>query len=615
MSEQKKALLLLVAPGALGLVSDLAMRTGHFLKFGLKEALQYLLFVLLSTMLWGALLLFVAKRKWWLTLIASVPVVCLIAAVFGVQRYFFSGYNSYVDIDAFQFGLKFFGGVKHEVSGDHSGLVRAVLPPVLSGVACLIIAHRTLEKVELPKATNWVAGIGVVVALVMPVPHKGLQPATPDLIGMHALTRTLVQTITGGNLAAQVKPGRRSPEYIGKMNSSPPRQRNLVIMINESLRFDSVCNEYDKDCKYTPRMNAAAPNRIPFQQMRALDSATLISVPVILAGIIPTVSYEEMHSAPTIWEYAEAAGWESTYWTSQNWEWNDTAVFLRGVDNTKFIFGKDLDVDANQEVGAYDQKLADYFAEQFPKLVEPFVVIVQLCNTHFPYLIDENEQPFQPAGFEKYADGNEKFFNYYHNSVYHQDRWVAQIINTVRQSEVGKRTIITYTADHGEAFREHNQLAHTFSQYDEEVKVPAWIDAPKGTLTDEEEKNLRSLRDVPLSHADLLPTFLDLMGVWDAPEITRRREKMRGQSMLRGEREFKELPMTNCAALWTCPFKNYGIMKGWKKLHAREWDTNWRCYDLKNDPFELQDLGPAGCDSLATDAKKYFPELPSGGSW
>src|SRR5687767_7687166 len=107
------------------------------------------------------------------------------------------------------------------------------------------------------------------------------------------------------------------------------------------------------------------------------------------------------------------------------------------------------------------------------------------------------------------------------------------MLQHLRSTEAGKRTVIVYTSDHAEAFREHGQMGHTFSIFDEEIHVPMWIDAPPGTLTPEEDASLKAKKDAFLFHIDLAPTVLDLMGVWDAPQIAEYKTKLHGHSLLR----------------------------------------------------------------------------------
>jgi arylsulfatase A-like enzyme len=218
--------------------------------------------------------------------------------------------------------------------------------------------------------------------------------------------------------------------------------------------------------------------------------------------------------------------------------------------------------------------------------------------------------PFEPWTTSKAPDENTAFRNFYQNSVYQQDMHVARMIQAVKASPAGPRTVIVYTSDHAEAFREHGQMGHTFSIFDEEVHVPAWIDAPPGTLTEAEQKSLRDKRDDYVFHVDIAPTVLDLLGVPDAPELEKYRAKMPGHSLLRPELTTEPLPMTNCAGVWSCAFENWGYMQGSLKLEARSWDTGWNCYDVATDPLEQNRLPLEQCDHLLKLAEQTYGRLP-----
>lgn len=170
--------------------------------------------------------------------------------------------------------------------------------------------------------------------------------------------------------------------------------------------------------------------------------------------------------------------------------------------------------------------------------------------------------------------------------------------------------MVVYTSDHGEAFREHGQMGHTFSIFDEEIKVPAWIDAPAGLLTPEEEQHLADKRDAFVFHVDIAPTILDLIGVWNDPAIAQYRAKMPGTSLIGPGLTDEPLPMTNCAGVWSCAFENWGYMHENLKLEARSWDRGWKCFDVLTDPYERYDLGPERCAHLIPLAMKTFGRLP-----
>ncbi len=139
---------------------------------------------------------------------------------------------------------------------------------------------------------------------------------------------------------------------------------------------------------------------------------------------------------------------------------------------------------------------------------------------------------------------------------------------------------------------------------DEEIHVPMWIDAPPGVLAPAEERALARLARTRLTMLDVLPTVLDLMGVWDAPGIAGMRAKMPGESLLRGgSPPDRPVVLTNCTELFACAFKNWGAMRGRLKLVGTENDHAWSCYDTAADPHERTDLGEEACGDLKTLAE------------
>jgi arylsulfatase A-like enzyme len=236
--------------------------------------------------------------------------------------------------------------------------------------------------------------------------------------------------------------------------------------------------------------------------------------------------------------------------------------------------------------------------------------MVHYSNVHFPYVYDENHAPFQPAEFTKAGDKNEHFLNYYRNVAYLSDMAVGRLIDHVRNTDTGQRTVIVYTSDHGESFREHWQMGHTSALFDEEIKVPGWIDAPPGTLSDDEERALREAENQFLWHYDLTPTVLDLLGVWDNESLREHRARMIGNPITRAQRTTSPVPLTNCSWVWECGFRNWGLMQGPMKIEARGWDNEFHCFNLLQDPTESLNLGEDACAPLPDIARATFGQMP-----
>jgi membrane-anchored protein YejM (alkaline phosphatase superfamily) len=384
----------------------------------------------------------------------------------------------------------------------------------------------------------------------------------------------------------------------------PSVPRNVLFIVTESVRSMSTCVTYDESCTFTPFSNAAVPDRIGFHQMRALDSTTAISLGVMWSGLAPTESRAMLHSAPLVWEYARAAGYDTAYWTSQNLLFGNSGTWLDGIPWGHHVNATELEDDPTLELGADDGKLVDRTIVELGDLKEPFFGVVHLSNTHFPYWIDEDDAPFLPESEASGPGYDVEIRNRYQDAIYRQDRAVARLIRAVRARETERPTVLVFISDHGEQMREKGAVGHTGTLFDPEIRIPAWIDAPRGALTPSEEASLRGLLDAPLTSLDVMPTLLDLLGLLDSPEIAGQRTRMPGTSLLRGgSARDKPVLLTNCTELWACAFKNWGAIRGMQKLVGTQADRAWNCFDLEKDPDEEHDLGPAGCGDLASFAE------------
>jgi membrane-anchored protein YejM (alkaline phosphatase superfamily) len=400
----------------------------------------------------------------------------------------------------------------------------------------------------------------------------------------------------------------RRPPKLPALTAKPLKNRNVLLVLTESVRFDAVCVEHALDCKLTPFTDRVAEGRLPLLETRSSTSTTAISVSVLLTGLLPTQTTEAIRTAPTLFDYARSAGYDTAYWSSQSTMFTNSQAFLAALPLSKKCVGADLEPPTD-DAGADDARLTERVKRELSTLREPWFAVVQYANTHFPYRV-RGDEPFQPASRNKGAEENAHFRNHYQNSVYAQDRTVADLLSSLRASRPGPRTIVIYTSDHGEAFREHGQLGHTTSLFEEEIHVPTWVDAPPGTLTDEEREAIGAAKHALVWHVDFAPTVLDLMGLAEAPSLSTYRARMVGTSLLRKERTNAVLPLTNCTDTWGCGFRNWGAIQRKVKIEAREFDDQWHCYDVGIDPNEAHDLGPDSCPELRRAVLGTFGRLP-----
>ena len=577
---------LLAATTLVAVAWDLSRRGVRPLEPGWYYRGTYAASVLESLVLWSLLLCAAARRRSRVAPVMAGLFVVGLTFTLGGQRYFHDQYNAYLNVDVSVFASNFMDSVANQLFADFGTYLWAKLPFLLFALA-------------------------LVSSFFIPTQHRHVQASTPDVLYLHAVGG-LVRTQLGmTDQSHQLRP--RARESLPVRIEHPPGDaaRNVLYVILESVRADAVCTAPEPGCELTPYTDRLTPRRFPLLQMRSLASCTAISLAVLWSGVGPTESRETLHTWPLIFDYAREAGYHTAFWTSQNMIFGNARLWVKNLGVEHFVSATDLDPMADLDMGAPEHLLAAHIGEHIDALEEPFLAVVQLSNGHFPYYVDpDGPQPFQPATVSKAPEENQHFFNYYRNAIHQQDAHVAAIIEHLERRGVRDRTAIVYTSDHGEAFREHNQMGHTFSVLDEEIHVPAWIDVPAGMIDQEQERQLAARRDAFTFHPDLTATVLDLLGLLDDPGLDPYRSKLQGSSLLRSAEPPRAVALTNCAGVWSCAFENWGYMRGKMKLEARAWDPEWHCYDLESDPYEAHNLGAEACGDLRDRALETFERLP-----
>ncbi len=605
---------LLCLPTLASVIIDFARRGQRIEELTWRYRGYYALAVLESLLVWAVLLYAASRRRGVMRWLAAVLFVVGVTFTFGGQEYFFEQYNAYLNIDVSRFASNLMDSVVNQLFADITTYLRANLFPFLGAAALLIVARLVIRPRRRPaRVAGFAVPLVAAASFAIPTQYRQLQASTPDVLYLNAVGGLLATQMGWTDQSHQLRPKVRHSLPVPKLAPKPEKPRNVLFLLLESVRADSTCIEYDPDCRRTEATNKLLPDRFPLTEMRSMDSTTAISLSVLWSGTGPEASRKVMHTWPLLFDYARAAGYDTAYWTSQNMLFGNARLFVKNLGVSHFVSATDLWPYADLDMGAPEQLLAYHVDQHIHELKEPWLAVVHFSNVHYPYLVQQRYgKPFTPYTTSKAPEKNAEFKNYYQNAVWQQDQHVARIVKHLLETDAGKRTVIVYTSDHGEAFREHGQMGHTFSVLEEETHVPAWIYAPPGTLSDEEQKNLRAKRDTFNFHVDIAPTILDLLGVWRDPAIARYKELMHGHSLLGPVVTDEPLALTNCGGVWSCAFENWGYVKGPIKVEARAWDNQWHCYDDQNDPLEQYPIKPptAVCNDLIARAMHAFGRLP-----
>jgi len=113
--------------------------------------------------------------------------------------------------------------------------------------------------------------------------------------------------------------------------------------------------------------------------------------------------------------------------------------------------------------------------------------------------------PYEPA-----ARWAERFDDPYDAEIAYADFHLGRLLDEV--ATMPGRTLIVFTADHGEGLQEHDELRHGIFLYDTTVRIPLVI-----VLDGAVEAGQRI--ETTVAHVDLVPTVLELLGVPPPPRL------------------------------------------------------------------------------------------------
>lgn len=247
----------------------------------------------------------------------------------------------------------------------------------------------------------------------------------------------------------------------------------------------------------------------------------------------------------------------------------------------------------------------------------PFFLWLHLMDPHAPYY--PPEEAFRELTRRNIEPGRARYLNEYWNrldltpsglgrkrdevvwlydaGIRWVDRQIARLVESLRQMDLWDNCALALTADHGEEFLEHGGRYHRPVRLSEEIiRVPLLIRVP----------GVRGLKvpASPMSHLDLAPTLLEIMGV-EAPSAFQGRSLWTNlQRGIAWDDPAIGPAIIECIYDCTNPFRAenrhaarlLGIRDSRLKLVMRiEPGAVEEVYDLKSDPTEMHPStgGPA----------------------
>ena len=333
----------------------------------------------------------------------------------------------------------------------------------------------------------------------------------------------------------------------------------LVLLLSvDALRADVVLSK-EHDAKL-PTLARLRDESVSFTMARTPGSQTVYTLTSVFAGTYFSQQYWKRHRAiPHFWPFADEtprfpallsrAGVRTVTFASKKWLVNEYGV-VRGFDEQRIVPGRGAHASAKRLVIAAINRLdAQHGGRLF--------LYMHFLEPHPPY--DQGGKEGSP--FERYLA-----------EVAIVDAELGKLRSALERSGAWDRTVLILTADHGEAFGEHGTRFHATSLYEELVRVPLLIRAPRVAP--------RTV-DTPVSLIDLGPTILDLCGQPTPGYVL-------GQSLagfLDGKAPALTRPIVAEGRL-----KKSMVFADGMKLIVDDLKHTEELYDLKADPAEAQNL-------------------------
>ena len=449
-----------------------------------------------------------------------------------------------------------------------------------------------------------------------------------------------------------------------------PRRPNLLLISIETFRADRLrANGYRR--RTTPNLDRLAKEGVNFRQAIAQAPFTLPSLATVMTGLTPPLHGVRNHPATlppeltTLAERLEESGYKTAAMTRHSWLRRKSG-FDQGFaeyHNNRFSAGLD----------ARSLSLAaeDWLRAQGD---EPFFLWLHFIDPHLPYtpgypystlwngdhrddsqvkhlrsMLQRELETFLPTPYADLSGGpyldlvlryypdnealldlalrrrsrGEIFFgkvqyseqslqevrNLYDGTILYTDDNLARILAALDDLGLTDHTLVAVVGDHGESLGEHNLFfTHDFSLYDEVLRVPLILRMPgrisAGTVVDQQVRL-----------ADLMPTFLDLLGI----DALAKAEGVSLAPLTAGE----SLPFLPAFAE-SAPYRRLfpeqsriyykGNLGKWRMVRTENWKLIlipnpkgdlYELYDLESDPGETTNL----YEKLPGEVGKLLPML------
>lgn len=353
---------------------------------------------------------------------------------------------------------------------------------------------------------------------------------------------------------------------------------NVLIVTFDTTRADRL-GPYGYEDARTPTLDAIAAEGVVFERAYTTNPITLPAHTSMMTGTFPVFhgvrnnsTYYVSEDLTTLAETLKEADYDTAAFVGAfvlDSQFNLDQGFDRYDDQVERDWSRD-------ELAARDRN-AFGFAERKANLVslaatrwlrerespqDPFFMWLHYFDPHEPKNPPEPHRSLSPAPYDAEIAFADEQFGY--------------VLKELEKQGIYDRTLIVFTADHGEGLLDHGEPTHALLVFDTTVRIPMILRVPGG-VGGQVDDRLASLVDV-------MPTVLDLLDIEPTSE-------QQGYSLVLPE---GERPQRRSVYVESVVGR---LQHGWSSLralvtedHKLIYGTAPRLYRISEDPGEVFNL-------------------------
>jgi glucan phosphoethanolaminetransferase (alkaline phosphatase superfamily) len=279
---------------------------------------------------------------------------------------------------------------------------------------------------------------------------------------------------------------------------------NFVLVIGESQVLSHM-SLYGYHRKTTPLLDSLRRDGkiIPFTRAVSVGNKTRLSIPYMLEGLEGPDPGGAFFRYPSLFNYMKAAGYHTLFISAQDLHWGCLDKYFDDGSIDLLLDGSSFSGSVDVHKGADDLVVLPHLFEYLEKYGAPFLLVVQMDGSHYPYNIHS------PDSLKRFLpEESPNCVNAFDNTLLVTDLYLARLHRYL--SEHFPHTWMFFTPDHGQNFGGLN------GRFNDNFKPDVWHN-PLIVFPPEKEslpaRTADKNRERLTSQSDIFATILELAGI------------------------------------------------------------------------------------------------------